>query len=371
MSVNSTTNKVTYTGDGATDIFPYAFKIYDDTDLIVERKLIADGTIIAGTLNTHYTVSGAGDSAGGNVTTIGDWENTAATYKIVIRRVLPLTQLIDLADNESTSADTLEEAYDRLCMVAQSLQEQINRSLLQSSDVSSSIDFPSASDGTYLGWVGSSLSNRTLSDIGIVAKATDAEAAGGVVDTSYMTPKKTSVAIAALAAAGLTKASTAEAQAGTDDTKYMTPAKTSSAIASQAAQKGANTDITSLTGLTGDIYNVVWTDYSAISTIVGWTSFTTKQIYYKKVGKLIFCAFYLSGTSDSATTTFTLPSNATQYFGGAIAQAKDNGSTLTTAVRIFGGGGGNAFAAYKDFSSASWTTSGTKEIIGSFWYEIE
>jgi hypothetical protein len=34
--------------------------------------------------------------------------------------------------------------------------------------------------------------------------------------------------------------------------------------------------------ITGDLYQVSWTDYSATSTIVGWSSFTEKFIYYKK-----------------------------------------------------------------------------------------
>ena len=32
------------------------------------------------------------------------------------------------------------------------------------------------------------------------------------------------------------------------------------------------------------VTSVPWTDYSATSTIVGWTSYTTKEIWYKKIG---------------------------------------------------------------------------------------
>jgi hypothetical protein len=50
-----------------------------------------------------------------------------------------------------------------------------------------------------------------------------------------------------------------------------------------------------------------WVDYSATSTIVGWSSFTAKKIRYRVVGKLVFVTAQLTGTSNSTTTSFTLP----------------------------------------------------------------
>jgi hypothetical protein len=49
---------------------------------------------------------------------------------------------------------------------------------------------------------------------------------------------------------------------------------------STKADKGANTDITSLTGLTGDVYNTAWSNDSV--TTDGWSSFVTVEIYHKK-----------------------------------------------------------------------------------------
>lgn len=58
-----------------------------------------------------------------------------------------------------------------------------------------------------------------------------------------------------------------------------------------------------------DFYTVDYTDYSSTSTVVGWSGFDSnaKQIWYKKIGKTVFVWFYISGTSNSATHTFTLP----------------------------------------------------------------
>jgi len=173
MSVNSTDNKVVFTGDGSTDIFPYTFKIYAESDLIVERVTIATGAVATGTLDTHYTVSGEGTETGGNVTTIGDWENTSALYKIVIRRKLPLTQEIEFVDNVGTPAATYKEGFDRLCMICQSLQEQIDRSLLRDPTQTTAITFPEASAEKLIGWntAGTALENKETLDEDVLASA--------------------------------------------------------------------------------------------------------------------------------------------------------------------------------------------------------
>lgn len=55
---------------------------------------------------------------------------------------------------------------------------------------------------------------------------------------------------------------------------------------------------------------VGFTDYSATSTIVGWSSFTNKVVQYLEVGNIAFYEVFISGTSNSATTTFTIAHTA-------------------------------------------------------------
>lgn len=74
--------------------------------------------------------------------------------------------------------------------------------------------------------------------------------------------------------------------------------KNSAASNNPAWAVPATTDLSDVTA---------WTDYSATSTINGWSSFTTKFIQYYKIGKLVTVQFFLSGTSNSATTNFTVP----------------------------------------------------------------
>jgi hypothetical protein len=121
----------------------------------------------------------------------------------------------------------------------------------------------------------------------------------------------------------------------------------------------------------GDVFSEDWTDYSATSTVVGWSSTTILQIYYKRIGKLVLVAFDINGTSNSATATFTLPHTSagpfTQLNGILV---RNNGATSTTPGRITILSGGVTCQAGLNMSNAAgFTASGEKRILGQFWYE--
>lgn len=125
--------------------------------------------------------------------------------------------------------------------------------------------------------------------------------------------------------------------------------------------------------VTGDIKTVDWTDYFLSSSIIGWTS-AAGQIYYKKLGKLVYVSFALSGTSNASGASFTLPYNAantTVYFGGCLTYAEDNGSVLTVAAAMRLPANSGTVSCYKDMGTTGWTTSGTKTVWGSFWYQTD
>jgi len=122
MTVSTTTSKVSYTGNGTTDTFAYGFKIYADGDL----KVYVDGTLK--TLTTHYTVTNAGVSSGGNVVfTTGNIP--ASSKKVVIERILARTQSNDWNDYDAFPAETLEDSVDRLTFISQEIDEEAGRSI--------------------------------------------------------------------------------------------------------------------------------------------------------------------------------------------------------------------------------------------------
>ena len=116
MTVSSTTLKNSYTASSSQTTFAYAFKIFADADL----KVYVNGTLK--TLTTHYTVTNAGVTAGGNVVfgtglTSGD--------KVVIQRDLTLTQATDYVENDPFPADSHETALDRLTFIVQQLNDGV------------------------------------------------------------------------------------------------------------------------------------------------------------------------------------------------------------------------------------------------------
>jgi len=125
MTVSSTTTKNSYSGNGSTTVFAYGFKIFDDADLQVIIRS-STGTETTKTLTTHYTVSGAGDASGGNVTfTTGNTPASGET--VVIRRNLTQTQSTDYVANDPFPAESHEDALDRLTFIAQGIQEELDR----------------------------------------------------------------------------------------------------------------------------------------------------------------------------------------------------------------------------------------------------
>ncbi len=126
MTISSTTVKNSYSGNSSTTAFAYTFKIFADTDLQVIIRS-STGAETVKTLTTHYTVSGAGDASGGNVTfTSGNTPATGET--VVIRRAVPQTQAIDYIANDPFPAESHEEGLDRATMTTQQMQEELDRS---------------------------------------------------------------------------------------------------------------------------------------------------------------------------------------------------------------------------------------------------
>ena len=122
MTVSTTTNKVSYTGNGTLTTFAYTFKIFAAADL----KVYVDGTLK--TLTTHYTVTNAGVASGGNVVfTSGNIP--ANTKKVVIERILARTQSTDLANYDKFDAEVMETALDRLTFIEQEIDEAVGRSV--------------------------------------------------------------------------------------------------------------------------------------------------------------------------------------------------------------------------------------------------
>jgi len=117
-------------------------------------------------------------------------------------------------------------------------------------------------------------------------------------------------------------------------------------------------------------YGSGWIDYSSTSTIVGWSSYTIKKIYYKTIGRIVLIQFYLDGTSNATASNFTIPYISGAGFAvGLIIRVIDNGGQATAGLMELSNNSSTChlFAAP---NAPPWTASGNKLAYGQFWYEM-
>ena len=127
MTISTTIVKNSYSGDGSTTTFSYTFKVLANSDLTVIIRS-ALGTETTKTLNTHYTITGVGDAAGGSITfTAGNIPT--ATETVVLIRDTTQTQAIDYVANDPFPAESHEEGLDRSVILSQEIQEEVDRSI--------------------------------------------------------------------------------------------------------------------------------------------------------------------------------------------------------------------------------------------------
>jgi hypothetical protein len=115
-----------------------------------------------------------------------------------------------------------------------------------------------------------------------------------------------------------------------------------------------------------------WVDYSASSTIVGFSSFTTKIIRYQTAHKRLHIAFNIQGTSNSTTTTFTIPAALSASAGNIVKPIYVVDNTSVIAVgRVVVLSGQSTATFHRDIGGTAFTASGGKSIVGEFTIEID
>lgn len=164
-TVTSTTNQISYNGDGVSSTFSFPFNVFNsvsENDLVVSKINVSTGVITELAINTDYTVSLIHriPSNGSITLTAGA---LAVGTTLLIQRELPLTQNVQISDNSATPASTTNAVYDRQVMIAQQLQGQISLGVLQNPLATSTLTLPLAVSGQCLGWTGSALANLACS----------------------------------------------------------------------------------------------------------------------------------------------------------------------------------------------------------------
>ena len=191
MKVSSVTSKVTYTGDGATYVFPIVFSYLEDSEVEVTRHWLSNASTNVLTLNTDYVISS------NNVRLTGSYSYLPTGSQLIISRDMSFTQAVDYTSGGPFPAETHEEALDRLTMISQQLKEIFDRMIVRSISYNSALTFPSLVSGGYLTTDGSTLSfddmvSMTFNYSGTISRGTAAAKPGtpGVGDVYIETDTK-------------------------------------------------------------------------------------------------------------------------------------------------------------------------------------
>lgn len=131
MTVTNTTRRVQYTGNGATSVYAFSFKVFAAADISVTELVISTGVETLYVLDSNYTVSLNADqeaSPGGTITLTAG--NLPSTKKITIIGDLDYTQPTDITNQGAFNANVVENVFDRAAMLIQQLLEMINRALV-------------------------------------------------------------------------------------------------------------------------------------------------------------------------------------------------------------------------------------------------
>lgn len=125
MTVSTEVDHNDYIGNGVTTSFPYTFRIFKKSDLVVQVVDLNEN-ITELILDTDYTVTGAGGYTGGNVILV---TALASGYQISISRELPVTQETDLRNQGKFFAEVHEDAFDKLTMLIQQVRSRLSLAL--------------------------------------------------------------------------------------------------------------------------------------------------------------------------------------------------------------------------------------------------
>jgi hypothetical protein len=182
MTISTTDSRISYNGNGVTTVFAFPYRFLANADLVVV-EVSSTGVETVKTLTTHYTLTGAGDDAGGSVTML---VAPAVGTRLIVYRDTAITQETDYISGDPFPAETHERALDRLTMIAQEV----------GSDADRSIKVP-VGDPSSLSTVLPAAANRK--DKFVVFDATTGE-----VEVSTVTQTQVASAVAAAYAAGST-----------------------------------------------------------------------------------------------------------------------------------------------------------------------
>lgn len=218
MTVNTTDNNDTFTGTGGTGPFTFNFRAQTESFVKVYEE---DGTAL--TYPSEYTVSINASGVGGTITTVS---NTTVSETYLIQYEPDLTQTTEIPKEEGFPETKIENALDKLTLIAQRLSEELGRSVKSAVGSTLAVTLPTPSAGKALLWNsgGTDLENSTDDFNDIVTDA-----------TTQATAAASSATAAASSASGAATSATAAANSATAAASSASAASSSATAAAASA----------------------------------------------------------------------------------------------------------------------------------------
>jgi len=132
MTIPITTRKAgPYFCDGTITEFPFAFKVFSESELVVTHYILTTGIETRLLLSSDYTVSLNSDqetSPGGTITTIGAPYPDGAL--VTITSDIPATQNLELTSGGGFYPGVINNALDRITIIIQQALEKLSRAVI-------------------------------------------------------------------------------------------------------------------------------------------------------------------------------------------------------------------------------------------------
>ncbi len=146
-TVADASSRAEFSCNGSTTTFDFTYRIIDTSDILLYHRVDSTGAQTLLTEVTDYSLSATNNdySSGGTITTVATY---ASGITLVAIRDIPDSQEATLSDSGVLRLAALEDAYDKLTMLIEQQQEEIDRCLkYPPSDASSiSAELPNSVD---------------------------------------------------------------------------------------------------------------------------------------------------------------------------------------------------------------------------------
>ena len=333
MTISSTNNRNDYTGNDTTAIYNYSFRVFLESDLTVTVRNTTTDVETELSLTTDYTVQDVGELSGGTITLVDagqDWisgtSNLDTGYKLTIRRIVGLTQNTDIRNQGDFFPEVHEDAFDRLTMIDQQQQDDLERAIKLPETIASS-EFDTTIPADFVGTQSLALVSNSAGDGFATGPSISAIEGAQAAATA-------AAASAAAAATSETNAATSETNAGTSETNAATSETNAGTSETNAAASAAAASTSETNAATSETNAATSETNAATSASNAATSETN--------------------AATSASNAATSASNAATSEANAATSATNAATSETNAATSEANAAASATAAQDAAAASQW-----------------